>query len=182
MSSYEAQAMGPKKYLTGCQLRQYLHISTRKLKALMDNNIIPHVDTGLKTHKYLVRYEDAEYYASHRDLKKEYEITQKQKPQKSRSKLTPLPDSDLFGQYLRYKWRNKSDALTTPEIIEMLGIGDRQIGRLVRNNILYTTKIGKTRFCSKNSLIRYASSDHSIRYVRNATYVALLRQSQNWKP
>ena len=42
----------------------------------MENNIIPHVDTGLKTHKYLVRYEDAEYYASHRDLKKEYEIRQ----------------------------------------------------------------------------------------------------------
>ena len=172
--------MGPGQYLTGCQLRQYLHISTRKLKALMENNIIPHVDTGLKTHKYLVRYEDAEYYASHRDLKKEYEITPKQKPQKSRSKLHPLPDSDLLSQYLWYKWRHRPDALTTPEIIKMLGISNQQIGRLIRKNILYATKISETRYCSKSSLIRYASSEHAIRYIRNATYVSLLKQSQNW--
>ena len=146
--------MGPGQYLTGCQLRQYLHISTRKLKALMENNIIPHVDTGLKTHKYLVRYEDAEYYASHRDLKKEYEITPKQKPQKSRSKLHPLPDSELLSQYLWYKWRHRPDALTTPEIIKMLGISNQQIGRLIRRNILYATKISETRYCSKSSLIR----------------------------
>ena len=31
--------------LTGSQLRQYLHISTRKLKYLMDHDYIPHEDT-----------------------------------------------------------------------------------------------------------------------------------------
>lgn len=29
-----------------CQLRQYLHISTRKMKYLMDHNYIPHENTG----------------------------------------------------------------------------------------------------------------------------------------
>ena len=95
-------------------------------------------------------------------------------------KLMPLSDSDFFGQYLRYKRRHSPDALTAPEIIETLGISDRQIGRLIRNNILNARKIGETRFCSKNSLIRYASSDHAILHIRNAIYVALLKQSQNW--
>ena len=54
------------------------------------------------------------------------------------------------------------------------------IGRLIRKNILYATKISETRYCSKSSLIRYASSEHAIRYIRNATYVSLLKQSQNW--
>ena len=76
-------------------------------------------------------------------------------------KLMPLPDSDFFGQYLRYKRQHSPDALTVPEIIETLGISERQIGRLIRNNILNARKIGETRFCSKNSLIRYASSDHA---------------------
>ena len=45
--------------LTGSQLRQYLHISTRKLKYLMDHNYIPHEDTGQATYRYRVRWEDA---------------------------------------------------------------------------------------------------------------------------
>ena len=46
--------------LTGSQLRQYLHISTRKLKYLMDHDYIPHEDTG-QGHLpgYRVRWEDA---------------------------------------------------------------------------------------------------------------------------
>ena len=45
--------------LTGSQLRQYLHISTRKLKYLMDHNYIPHEDTGQATYRYRVRWKDA---------------------------------------------------------------------------------------------------------------------------
>ena len=45
--------------LTGSQLRQYLHISTRKLKYLMDHDYIPHEDTGQATYRYRVRWEDA---------------------------------------------------------------------------------------------------------------------------
>ena len=45
--------------MTGSELRQYLHISTRKLKYLMDHNYIPHEDTGQSTYKYRVLVKDA---------------------------------------------------------------------------------------------------------------------------
>ncbi|MDO5412901.1 MAG: hypothetical protein Q4G31_05430, partial [bacterium] len=48
-----------KEYLSGSELRQYLHISTRKMKYLMDHDYIPHEDTGQATRKYRVRREDA---------------------------------------------------------------------------------------------------------------------------
>ena len=51
--------MSDKEYMSGAQLRQYLHISTRKMKYLMDYNYIPHENTGLTTHKYRVLVEDA---------------------------------------------------------------------------------------------------------------------------
>ena len=54
--------MAKEGYMTGNQLRQYLHISTRKLKFLMDNDYIPHENTGHPTHKYLVKIEDAEAF------------------------------------------------------------------------------------------------------------------------
>lgn len=54
--------MAERKYMSGCQLRQYLHISTRKMKYLMDHNYIPHENTGHATHKYRVLVEDAEMF------------------------------------------------------------------------------------------------------------------------
>ena len=54
--------MNGNKYMSGCQLRQYLHISTKKMKYLMDHNYIPHINTGRATHKYLVRIEDAKEF------------------------------------------------------------------------------------------------------------------------
>lgn len=47
------------KYMSGSELRQYLHISTRKMKYLMDNDYIPHENTGQATHKYRIRRADA---------------------------------------------------------------------------------------------------------------------------
>ena len=54
--------MAENKYMSGGQLRQYLHISTRKMKYLMDHNYIPHENTGHATHKYRVLIEDAEMF------------------------------------------------------------------------------------------------------------------------
>ena len=42
-------------YMSGAELRQYLHISTRKMKYLMNNDYIPHENTGRATHKYIVK-------------------------------------------------------------------------------------------------------------------------------
>ena len=59
--------MGEKKYMSGCQLRQYLHISTRKMKYLMDHNYITHENTGHATHKYRVLVEDAKKFKHRMD-------------------------------------------------------------------------------------------------------------------
>lgn len=53
--------------MSGSELRQYLHISTRKMKYLMDNNYIPHENTGHTTHKYRVRTEDAVRFKARMD-------------------------------------------------------------------------------------------------------------------
>lgn len=59
--------MTEKNYMSGCQLCQYLHISTRKMKYLMDHNYIPHENTGHATHKYRVRTEDAVRFKARMD-------------------------------------------------------------------------------------------------------------------
>ena len=48
-----------KDYMSGDELYRYLHISKRKMKYLLENGYIPMTDTGMKTHRYRVEYEDA---------------------------------------------------------------------------------------------------------------------------
>lgn len=52
--------MTEKEFMSGSELRQYLHISTMKMKYLMDHDYIPHKNTGHATHKYRVSREEAE--------------------------------------------------------------------------------------------------------------------------
>lgn len=58
-----------KEYMSGDELYRYLHISKRKMKYLLENGYIPMVDTGMKTHRYRVKYEDARAFK--RRLEKE---------------------------------------------------------------------------------------------------------------
>lgn len=48
--------------MCGSELRQYLHISTWKMKYLMDHDYIPHENTGHATQKYRVRREETEIF------------------------------------------------------------------------------------------------------------------------
>ena len=41
------------------ELYRYLHISKRKLKFLLENDYIPCIDTGKKTHRFLIKVSDA---------------------------------------------------------------------------------------------------------------------------
>lgn len=42
-------------YLSADELYRYLHISKRKLKFLLENDYIPCIDTGKKTHRFLIK-------------------------------------------------------------------------------------------------------------------------------
>ena len=53
------------EYVTQEQVRQMLHVSKRKAKYLLDNGIIPCINTGKKTRQYRVKVSDIEYYMEH---------------------------------------------------------------------------------------------------------------------
>ena len=50
------------EYITGETLYQYLHISKRKMRYLLENGYISYIDTGKKTHRYIIKKDDAEIF------------------------------------------------------------------------------------------------------------------------
>ena len=60
------------KYLSADELYRYLHISKRKLKYLLENDYIPCIDTGKKTHRFLIKASDAKEFKRRMDTEAEF--------------------------------------------------------------------------------------------------------------
>ena len=117
--------------LTGSQLRQYLHISTRKLKYLMDHDYIPHEDTGQATYRYRVRWEDAVEFKRRMEeepgflgeLAGQFSSHHPPKPRpKPEPVFQPTPENcQRFRQWLAQRWANEQDALPIQRAAQLLG-------------------------------------------------------------
>ncbi len=147
-----------KDYMTGSQLRQYLHISTRKMKYLMDYNYIPHINTGKPTHKYLVKCADAR--AFQKRLCQDADLqAQLAGHFSSHSKSTPKPaipiDRDALQEFLLWRWRAMPEALLIEQAAQMLGANRNSILRLNHIGQLEIMIVMGKRYCTKENLIAY---------------------------
>ena len=161
--------MAKEGYMTGNQLRQYLHISTRKLKFLMDNDFIPHENTGHPTHKYLVKIEDAEAFnqRQHTDRKL---IADLAGLFSSRLEHNPppkikIPEETLneYRKYIEDRFRAEPEALSVTRICELTSMVGTTIHRLIESGILYGTTVQGKTYCSKSTFLDYLSSEDAFR-------------------
>ena len=157
--------------LTGSQLRQYLHISTRKLKYLMDHNYIPHEDTGQATYRYRVRWEDAVEFKRRMEeepgflgeLAGQFSSHHPPKPRPKREPVfQPTPENcRRFRQWLAQRWANEPDALPIQRAAQLLGRNPQTLHRWVKEGHLQAVQVGRNQLCSKEELLAFlATPEH----------------------
>ncbi|MBQ3068611.1 MAG: hypothetical protein IJD01_01525 [Clostridia bacterium] len=170
-----------KEYMSGCQLRQYLHISTRKMKYLMDNNYIPHENTGHATHKYKVLIEDAEHFKWRMEnevgfLAELVGMFSNRTEWHPRVLLEPTKQNcKEFMQWLKFEWQELPDAVPTSEVSRLLGCRPQLIHQIAREGGFTAIKIGCTQYISKKELIIYASSPEKVSNPTGEKYKALIK-------
>ena len=153
------------------------------MKYLLENGYIPFVDTGKKTHRYLVRLEDAEAFRlrmvndpeSLRELDGLFS-SRKGVPAAPSSLLEPTEEnSRAFGKYLTYKWKKLPDALPVPQAAKLIGCEPSKLVRMIHSNTIVGAQVRSKFFCSKRSFIQYASSIELIgRTTAPGCYTALV--------
>ena len=117
-----------KEYMTGSELRQYLHISTRKLKYLMNQNYISHENTGQATYKYRVRIVDARTFKRRMEQEPDFLSELTGLFTSTRPAGTPLPkkhdriDRAAFEKYLLLRWSDLPDALPTQQAARLISV------------------------------------------------------------
>ena len=152
-----------KDFMSGSELRQYLHISTRKMKYLMDHDYIPHENTGHATHKYLVRVEDARAFRKRLSNDKvliagltgKFSSGKREKPEIT-VEITE-ENSEAFARWLNNEWAELPEALPTKQASEITGINPQCFNEMVRKHKMYGIIIRGKQYCRKTELIAYLS-------------------------
>ena len=174
--------MEEKQYMSGCQLRQYLHISTRKLKFLMDHKLIPHINTGHATHKYLVLKEDAEKFLVRLGTdQKLIEKLRGQFPHEGERHPKPFfvaseENCTAFHRWLEKRCAELPDALPTLTAAQISGHNAQRIRELIKENILHGVIISTTQYISKTEFILYLSKPEKLAIPRTEVYKDLIRE------
>ena len=170
-----------KEYMNGSELRQYLHISTRKIKYLMDHNYISHENTGKATHKYRVRYEDAEEFKRRMEAEEGF-LAELTELFSNRREHHPVPLLEItkenciaFKKWLTQEWVDRPDAIPTQQMVKLIGGTPQQIHRLVREGKLHSVIVKGKQYCAKNEIIDYLSSPEKLSHPVEKTYKELIR-------
>ena len=173
--------MAEKKYMSGGQFRQYLHISTRKMKYLMDHNYIPHENTGHATHKYRVLIEDAEMFKIRMDTEVGF-LSELNGLFSNRTEWHPRPmfeateeNCEAFRLWLEVLWAELPEALPTQTAAELVGHNPQRIHELIREQTLHGIKIGSTQYCVKEEFICYMASPKKLANPRTEKYKELIK-------
>ena len=118
------------EFVTQEQVRQMLHVSKRKAKYLLDNGIIPCINTGKKTRQYRVKVSDIEYYMEH-----PYDFAVGMFPSGSKYKSVKKEavhlDEDIVQKYYLDLLSNANDILSVQEISELTGYSTSAIYRWI---------------------------------------------------
>ncbi len=177
-------------YMSGSQLRQYLHISTRKMKYLMDHDLIPHENTGGTTHKYRVRVEDAEAFQARMEtdpqliaaLAGHFSSHKNDRPKLYRPPIkADAATADEFRLWLTARWAELPDALPAVTAAKLCGAEAKTITKLVRDKRIGGTVVGHVMLCVKADWIAWLASPEMIATNKNEVYVELMKEFKRQK-
>lgn len=170
-----------KDYMSGSELRQYPHISTRKMKYLMDHNYIPHENTGHATYKHRVLVEDAEKFKFRMDNEIGF-LAGLNGMFSNRTEWHPRPLIEVteenciaFRQWLEKEWAELPEALPTQTAAELVGHNLQRIHELIKENVLHGIKIGAVQYIPKTEFIAYMASPKKLATPRTGKYKELIR-------
>ena len=167
--------------MSGSELRQYLHISTRKMKYLMDNNYIPHENTGQATHKYRIRRTDVVIFKQRMDTEPGF-LAELNGMFSNRTEWHPVPLLEVtdenraaFHAWLTVEWNELPEAMPVKEIVRLIGGKPIQIHELIENGILHGVIVGGKVYCPKSEVIDYTASAEKLSNPGSQIFRELIR-------
>ncbi len=155
------------KIISQDQMRMMLHISKRKAKFLLDNGIIPCINTGKKTRQYRVKLSDIESF-----IQNPYEF----ETGMFSSKYKYIPrENDAFKldrgtviEYYSELLSKENNIFTVSEVSEIIGYSSKAIYRWIEKGRLNTLFLMNKTYITKKELIEFVSSKDYLSIVQKS--------------
>ena len=148
----------------------------------MDNNYIPHENTGHTTHKYRVRTEDAVRFKTRMDTEPGF-LSELSGTFSNRTKWHPLPmfeatpeNCEAFRRWLDSRWAELPEALPTQTAAELVGYSPQRIHEWIREEVLVGIKLGAIQYCAKAEFVNFMASPQRLAHPRTEKYKELIRE------
>lgn len=169
-------------YLSADELYRYLHISKRKLKFLLENEYIPCINTGKKTHRFLIKVSDAKEFKRRMDtesgfLSELYGQFNSGIYTPRKKLIEPTPENcRAFQKFLTEQWADYPDALPTRLAAELVGCATQRVGDWMRKGVISSVCICGVRYCSKGEFIAYCASPEMLKRPGTERYRDLIKE------
>lgn len=163
------------------QLYKICHISKRKAKWLLENNIIPCRDSGKKTRRFSIALDDVIEYLR----KKENSPNTVAPPYGLFSSTGSSPkigrsvsiDPQTFSAYVNILWQNEPDALAVAQAQKLTGYSDQLVYRWISDGKLQAIMYLKSYMIAKSEVIRFLSTYEMHYYSK--IHLAIIDSYQN---
>lgn len=146
------------QYISQDQMRKILHISKRKAKYILDNGIIPCINTGKKTRQYRIKLSDIESFILNPYEFEKGMFNRNNNKNKSKNGYCKIDKETLFAFYQEL-FANEKDVLTIPEVSKMIGYAPKTIYRWIDKNWLNTHLIMNKKYITKKDLFSFVISN-----------------------
>lgn len=85
-------------------------------------------------------------------------------------------DSERFGRFLTEKWAKYPDAITVQDVAKLMSCRPIRLYNLIESGKLFGAKVWNVTYCSKASLITYASSLTAVKRSKSKGYLKLIQE------
>lgn len=137
------------------QLSKICHISKRKAKWLLENGVIPCVDTGKKTWRFQISIDAVIDYLENRDANN---LTVTATPgifsSKPHKKTAAPVDLKALREYMQRLWSNEPDVLTVEEASRISGFSKNTIYHWIHKERLMSIRYMGKHIIPKDELIK----------------------------
>lgn len=166
------------KFISKDQLHKICSISKLSAAYLIQNGIIPAVDTGKKTWRYKIDIEDVITYLEKRKKNGRMIPTgavNSNKPKRLSLSYSSLVDNrreNQLKEYFSFIYADYPDVLKTSDIVEMTGLCTKTIQLLLKQGEIKSIRNGNRYVIPKKYVLNYVSSQ---------TFIEAKSNSENFK-
>ena len=153
------------EYMTKDQMYKVCHISKKTCLFLLENGLVPCMDSGKKTRRFKIETNAVIHYLEDRKLRPELYRPPEGFYKKKQSELNrALTENDLLimRQFYEVALKHYPDVLTIKQISEFTGYGESSVVRWCSKQQLKSFYIKRRLFIPKEYLINFLVSWHFI--------------------